>query len=193
MGRRFLSASRAHAFGRSAALGALVVVITAAQAQISPELAPQPQTPSAEVARLAREGKLDAALARADEVLRANPRDAQTRFIRAVVLADQKRTAEARTAFEGLAQDFPELPEPLNNLAVLYAAEGRYELARVTLERAVLAAPDYVTAHENLGDLYIAMAADSYQRAVQLDARNRTAPAKLALARDLAARVRAVK
>lgn len=192
MGRRFLSASRAHAFGRSAALGALVV-ITAAQAQISPELAPQPQTPSAEVARLAREGKLDAALARADEVLRANPRDAQTRFIRAVVLADQKRTAEARTAFEGLAQDFPELPEPLNNLAVLYAAEGRYELARVTLERAVLAAPDYVTAHENLGDLYIAMAADSYQRAVQLDARNRTAPAKLALARDLAARVRAVK
>ena len=95
--------------------------------------------------------------------------------------------------FESLVADFPELPEPLNNLAVLYAADGRYELARTTLQRAIAAQPNYVTAYENLGDLYVAMAADNYQRASQLDAQNRTAPAKLALARDFVTRLRAVK
>jgi Flp pilus assembly protein TadD len=140
-----------------------------------------------------RDAKPDAALARADEVLKANPRDAQTRFLRGVILTDLKRSADAQAVFESLAQDFPELPEPLNNLAVLYAADGQYELARTTLQRAIAAQPNYVTAYENLGDLYVAMAADSYQRASKLDAKNRTAPAKLALARDFAARVRAVK
>jgi Flp pilus assembly protein TadD len=165
----------------------------AVHAQLSTELEPKPETPSAEVARLLRDGRLDDALKRADAALKANPRDAQTRFLRGVILADQKKPADAQAVFESLAQDFPELPEPLNNLAVLYAADGRYELARTTLQRAIAAQPNYVTAYENLGDLYVAMAADSYQRASQLDAKNRTAPAKLSLARDLATRLRAVR
>jgi len=112
-----------------------------------------------------RDGRLDEALSRADAALKANPRDVQTRFLRGVILSDQKKPAEAQAVFEALAQDFPELPEPLNNLAVLYAADGRYELARTTLQRAIAAQPNYVTAYENLGDLYAAMAADNYQRA----------------------------
>jgi Flp pilus assembly protein TadD len=195
MARIFLSVARSRRAPRALACVAVAALVAfgSARAQLSSELEPKPETPSAEVARLLRDGKLDAALARADDVLKANPRDAQTRFLRGVILADQKKSADAQAVFESLAQDFPELPEPLNNLAVLYAADGRYELARTTLQRAIAAQPGYVTAYENLGDLYIAMAADNYQRASQLDTKNRTAPAKLALARDLAARVRAVK
>jgi Flp pilus assembly protein TadD len=190
-----LSASRFRALLRLLACAALLGLGVAgpAHAQLSTELDPKPQTPSAEVARLLREGRLDEALQRADAALKANPRDAQTRFLRGVILSDQKKPADAQAVFESLAQDFPELPEPLNNLAVLYAADGRYELARTTLHRAIAAQPNYVTAYENLGDLYVAMAADNYQRASQLDAKNRTAPAKLALARDLVTRLRAVR
>ena len=194
----FLSASRFRTLRRllrpltCAALLGLGVAGTA-HAQLSTDLDPKPETASGEVARLLRDGRLDDAQQRADAALKDNPRDAQTRFLRGVILADQKKPADAQAVFESLAQDFPELPEPLNNLAVLYAADGRYELARTTLQRAIAAQPNYVTAYENLGDLYVAMAADSYQRASQLDAKNRTAPAKLALARDLATRLRAVR
>ena len=195
MARKFLSDGRGGRAPQALACAAVAALVAfgSARAQLSSELEPKPETPSAEVARLLRDGKLDAALVRADEVLKANPRDAQTRFLRGVILSDLKRAADAQAVFESLAQDFPELPEPLNNLAVLYAADGRYELARITLQRAIAAQPNYVTAYENLGDLYVAMAADNYQRASQLDAKNRTAPAKLALARDFATRLRAVK
>jgi tetratricopeptide (TPR) repeat protein len=76
---------------------------------------------------------------------------------------------------------------------VLYAAQGKYEAARVQLNKAITAQPGYVTAYENLGDLYIAMAIDSYQQAARLDPKNHTAPAKLALVRELQTRVRAVR
>ena len=55
--------------------------------------------------------------------------------------------------------DYPELPEPHNNLAVLYAQKGDYELARDELEAAIGAAPDYAIAYENLGDIYARLAA----------------------------------
>jgi Flp pilus assembly protein TadD len=195
MALRILSAARLRALLRLLACAALLGpgVAATARAQLSGALEPKPETPSAEVARLVRDGRLDEALSRADAALKANPRDVQTRFLRGVILSDQKKPAEAQAVFEALAQDFPELPEPLNNLAVLYAADGRYELARTTLQRAIAAQPNYVTAYENLGDLYAAMAADNYQRASQLDAQNRTAPAKLALARDFVTRLRAVR
>ena len=39
--------------------------------------------------------------------------------------------------FEQLTEDFPELPEPYNNLAVLYAADGQLDRARAALELAL--------------------------------------------------------
>ena len=65
-------------------------------------------------------------------------------------------------------EDMPELPEPYNNLAVLYAAKGRYDDARRVLETAVQANPDYALARENLGDLYARLAAREYEQAAKL-------------------------
>ncbi|HXF47432.1 MAG TPA: tetratricopeptide repeat protein, partial [Burkholderiaceae bacterium] len=133
------------------------------------------------------------ALARADDLLQKDPRNLQVRFLRGVILSDQGKTEQAVAAFEALTQDFPELPEPYNNLAVLYASQGRLEQARALLQRAIDAQPNYVTAYENLGDLYVALAVDSYQRALKLDPNNRAAQSKLALARDIGAKLRAAR
>ncbi|HSW19011.1 MAG TPA: tetratricopeptide repeat protein, partial [Ramlibacter sp.] len=78
----------------------------------------------------------------------------------------------------------PELPEPYNNLGVLYAAQNQNDKAREALEMAVRNNPAYATAHENLGDIYARMAAQSYARTMQLEPANATAPAKLTLIRS---------
>ncbi len=146
-----------------------------------------------EIARLVRDRQLDAALVRAEAFLAKSPRDAQMRFLRGVILADQGKPAEAIAVFESLMQDFPELPEPYNNLAVLLAAQGRYEQARALLQRAIDAQPNYVTAYENLGDLHIALAADAYQRGAKLAPNNASLARKLALAREVGGKLRAAR
>ena len=75
--------------------------------------------------------------------------------------------------------------KPHNNLAVLYAQKGEYELARDELEAAISAAPDYAVAYENLGDVYARLAALNYEKALARDAQNKTASAKLKLVRDV--------
>lgn len=139
-----------------------------------------------EASALLREGDLAAALERADKAVAANPGDPDARFVRGVILAELKRTPEAVTTFTLLTQDFPEMAEPYNNLAVIYASQGEYERARYALEQALRANPSYATAYENLGDVYVALAMQAYQKSLGLDARNNPVKAKLAVAREIA-------
>ena len=140
-----------------------------------------------DVSRLTRSGQLAEAIARADAYLEAKPRDPQMRFLKGVAQAEANRKADAIATFTGLTQEYPELPEPYNNLAVLYAGQGEFDKARAALESAIRANPGYATAHENLGDVYAQLAGRSYARAQQLDARNTTSQPKLALIRQLLA------
>lgn len=135
--------------------------------------------------QLLKQGRPDAALARVESYLAGHPGDARGRFLKGVILAEQKKSEEAIRVFTDLTYDFPELPEPYNNLAVLHAARGEYEKARMALETAIRADPKYAVAHENLGDIYAKMAAQSYERAAQLDRRNRRAATKLKLITEL--------
>lgn len=130
-------------------------------------------------------GNPGAALPIVDKHLAARPQDADGRFLRGVILTELARPDEAFAVFRAMTQDYPELAEPYNNLAVLYAARGEYERARENLEMAVRAKPDFATAYENLGDVYAQLSARAYEKAAQLDARNGNAAAKLALARQL--------
>ena len=98
-----------------------------------------------------------------------------------VILSEQRKPNEAISVFRSVSDDRPELPEPYNNLGVLYAGQGRYEEARRALESAILADPKYATAHENLGDVYARMAAQSYERAGKLDPKGASARTKLKL------------
>ncbi len=146
-----------------------------------------------EVRKLIATGQGKQALARAESHLAKNPRDAQMRFVRGVILTDLSDTAAARGAFQQLVDDFPELPEPYNNLAVLYAADGELDRARLALEMALLAKPDYATAHENMGDVYLQMAAEAYQRASKLQPTNRAISTKLSLTREIVTKTRAAR
>jgi tetratricopeptide (TPR) repeat protein len=120
-----------------------------------------------------------------DAVLKAQPKDPQARFLKGLLLTEQKKTADAITVFTGLTEDYPELPEPYNNLAVLYASQGNYDKAKAALELAIHTHPSYATAHENLGDVYAQLASRAYDRALQLDKNNTAAQVKLAMVKDL--------
>jgi Flp pilus assembly protein TadD len=138
-----------------------------------------------EARRLHAQGNLTGALERVEAQLARQPRDARLRFLKGVILSEQGRQPEAIRVFTALTEDFPELPEPYNNLAVLYAAQGQDEKARRALETAIRTHPSYATAHENLGDIYAKMAREAYDKALQLDSSNSTARVKLALIKDL--------
>jgi Flp pilus assembly protein TadD len=138
-----------------------------------------------EVNRLHQSGESTRALALADKLLAARPKDAQVRFLKGVILAETQRGAEATDIFQALTQDFPELAEPYNNLATLYAARGEYEAARTALEQALRSNPSYATAHENLGDVYSVLASRSYARALSLEPSNPPLTAKLGLVKQL--------
>lgn len=132
-----------------------------------------------------RKGDLAGALDRANRYLAKNPKDAQARFLKGLILADQGKTNDAITVFTALTEDYPELPEPYNNLAVLYASQSKYEAAKNALEMAIRTHPSYATAHENLGDIYAKMASLAYDKALALDSKNAAAQTKLALIQDM--------
>ena len=96
--------------------------------------------------------------------LKAHPKDARGRFLKGLILTEQNKRADAIAVFIGLVQDYPELPEPYNNLGVLYASQGEYDKARTALEMAIRTHPGYATAHENLGDIYAKMASQDYRQ-----------------------------
>ena len=131
------------------------------------------------VSRMVRAGQLDQAQTKAEQYLAGNPKDPQMRFLKGVIQQQRGQAEEALATFTQLTQDYPELPEPYNNLAVIHAAQNQYDKARIALEMAVRTNPSYATAHENLGDVYARLAAQSYGKALQLDGGNTTAPAKL--------------
>jgi tetratricopeptide (TPR) repeat protein len=161
---------------------ALSIAVTAALGG-SPALAQADDY--AEVNRLMRAGQLAEAQSKADQFLAGKPRDPQMRFIKGVIQTESGKPVEAIATFSKLTEDFPELPEPYNNLAVLYAGQSQFDKARAALEMAIRTNPSYATAHENLGDVYAKLASQAYSKALQLDAGNAAVAPKLSLIRNL--------
>ena len=148
--------------------------------------APAHADDAADIARLAQSGKGDEALKRIDAILSRQPADVQMRFMKGVMLSESRPT-EAIAIFARLTRDYPKLPEPYNNLAVLYAAAGQYDKAKAALDRAIRTSPAYATAFENLGDVHARLASQAYDKALQVQPVPGTpAPvARLALVRSL--------
>jgi len=139
----------------------------------------------ADVQRLIKQGQYPQALAAVDSHLVNSPDDVQASFLKGVIYGEMNRTDEAIAVYTKLTEDYPEFPEPYNNLAVLYASQKQYDRARMALEMAIQAHPSYATAYENLGDLYAKLASQAYGKAVQLEGASKSAKIKLALAHDL--------
>jgi ketosteroid isomerase-like protein len=139
--------------------------------------------PMYEISQLLKKGKKEQALEQIDAYLSSQPKDAwgrnitQMRFLKGTLLAEQKRTGEAIQIFLKLTQDYPDLPEPYNNLAVLYAAKGHPEEARAVLEKALRTDPAYATAYRNLNEIYAQLASQAYDHTLQASKGGQPAPA----------------
>lgn len=138
----------------------LLVVLCASQPASA-----QVDSREVELERSVRAGKVAEALTAAQRASAASPGDANLRFLLALRLAEAGRDAEAFEHFERLSQEFPELPEPFNNLAVLAAARGQLDKAKMLLEVALRNDPGYLAAHQNLGDVHLRLAAKAYESA----------------------------
>jgi tetratricopeptide (TPR) repeat protein len=161
-------------------------VVWAFAAALLPALPAMAQSTALEEAnKLFKQGQFERALERVEVHLKSSPRDARGRFLKGLIFAEQRKPDDAIKVFTELTQDYPELPEPYNNLAVLYASQGQYDKARSALEMAIRTHPSYATAHENLGDIYAKMASQAYDKALQLDKANTPLQTKLNLIKDL--------
>ena len=138
-----------------------------------------------DVQRLMKQGQMPQALEKVDAYISTKPKDAQGRFLKGLILTEMGRPADAIAVFTKLTEDFPELPEPYNNLAVLYAQQKQYDKARSALEMAIRTHPSYSIAHENLGDVYAKLASQAYDKALQLDSSNPATQTKLSMIKEL--------
>lgn len=188
-----LNAARLLASAVALALLALVPAVNAQTQQVvvskqtKPAAAPTPHADDAlqDISKQLKQGQHAQALEQVDKYLAGKPKDAQGRFLRGIILTEMNKPNEAIAVFTKLTEDYPELPEPYNNLAVIYAQQKQFDKAKQALEMAIRTHPSYATAHENLGDIYARLASQAYDKALQIDSSNSSAQNKLALIRDL--------
>jgi Flp pilus assembly protein TadD len=119
---------------------------------------------AAELRSLMERGEHAAALQLAQKNADANPRDVQVRFLQGVVLMDMGRDAEAMALFSNLAQLYPELPDPMNNIALLHARAGRLDQALTALQAALRNNPGHRTARANLGHVHLMLAVQAWEQ-----------------------------
>jgi len=141
-------------------------------------------TPHDEVQKAMGQRKWDQALEQIDTYLQERPRDPQMRFWRARLLEQLQREDEAFVVYEELAQDYPELAEVQNNLGVMYAARGNLGQAKLAFENALRNNPRYATAHENMGDIFLHLARQSFAKSAELDRAAAKSPQQKMLALD---------
>jgi Flp pilus assembly protein TadD len=130
-------------------------------------------TPHNDVRKLLRQAKHSQALVIVNKSLAQNPRDPQMRFWQGFLYEQLGQPEMAQQVYLDLTREYPELAEPFNNLGVLYAAKGDYANAKGALESALRANPSYAVAHENMGDLLVNMARQSYERSLTIEPKQR--------------------
>jgi tetratricopeptide (TPR) repeat protein len=118
--------------------------------------------------RLWLAGQKTQAVEQVEAALKRTPDDLQLRFALGVMRMELGERAKAMSIFTSLTQDFPDLADPYNNLAVLHAAAGELDEAKAALEQALRLQPDHAQAQENLGDVLMRLALRAYQRAQKL-------------------------
>lgn len=112
-----------------------------------------------------------------DPLLEREPGHPRARLLHGVLRAREGRNGEAIDIFEALRRDHPDMSEPYNNLAVLYALQGRLDDARTILLAILERQPDAVI-YANLGDVYTKLARRAYQQARESGADGGAGPAR---------------
>lgn len=101
--------------------------------------------------------------------------DVQLLFLRGRALAGLNRHNEAIEHYLNMTAQFPELPEPWNNLAIEYVKQGKLDMAYDALNMALKANPRYTAAQANLGWVQLMQARESFQNAQSAPGANQAA------------------
>ena len=138
-----------------------------------------------EIKLLLKKGKYSYAETLVKNEINNNLNDPELLFYRGIIETNLGKNNKAIDTFRELTERFPELPEPFNNLAVLYAEKGQFRLAKEILEQAIKTNPSYLTAHINLGDIFTKIASEAYNKALEIGKTNNVAITKLSMITQL--------
>lgn len=94
--------------------------------------------------------------------------DVQLLFLEGRALSESGQGARAIDVYRDMTRDFPELPEPWNNLSAEYVRQNRLDMAEQALQTALTINPNYATAQLNLGIVKLMQANDAFRQAAQL-------------------------
>lgn len=148
---------------------ALANLLEALKPGVDTRLDPTPSQVTTHIERLLDQGQNQEALRLIEQreaaIQGQRGTDVQLMFQHARALAALGRTAEAIAMYTDMTTRFPELPEPWNNLAALYAKQGDLDSAHEALQMALRANPDYPAARANMGDIQLMMALRTYRNA----------------------------
>lgn len=123
--------------------------------------------------RYLRNGQYQDALTAVDQVLATDEDNMDAQLIKATLLSKTGRSAQAETLLNELREQYPDRPEPLNNLAVMYAEAGDNSRAIQTLQSAFKTHPSYAQVYQNLSDMYAVLAAEAYNKALGVSGTDR--------------------
>ncbi|MCZ6883161.1 MAG: hypothetical protein O7F15_09195 [Gammaproteobacteria bacterium] len=101
-----------------------------------------------------------------EQLLIKHPGHARIQFLTAYAYQNNRQNWKAAYHYKKLILQHPGLPEPRNNLAMIYIADGDYEKASQLLIDAINTNNSYAIAYQNLNRIYASMASEAYQRAV---------------------------
>jgi len=131
---------------------------------------PDPITKNAvpsDVEKLIKARKYQDTVTQINVDLKKTPRNVQLRFVKARLQIEMRQFDQAKKTLIEITQQFPELPEPYNNLAAIAANQGQWIEARDYLELALKLRPSYAIASANLGEIYIRLGAQAYEDAAK--------------------------
>jgi tetratricopeptide (TPR) repeat protein len=120
-----------------------------------------------DIEKLVKAKKYPEAIEGIDKQLNKTPGNVQLRYIKARLQIEMRQWEAARKTLIEITQQFPELPEPYNNLAALASNQGNWMEARDYLELALKLRPSYTVASANLGEVYIRLAVQAYDNAAK--------------------------
>lgn len=113
-------------------------------------------------------GQLKQALAETNQLIRSQPGSVDALFLKAQIESDASNTDAAIISYKAIIAIDPEHMESYNNLAALYAQQGKLELASEALENAIKTDPVFATVYANLRAIYIEMSKKHYRQALKL-------------------------
>jgi tetratricopeptide (TPR) repeat protein len=120
-----------------------------------------------DIEKLVKAKKYPEAIDLINQALKKTPGNVQLRYVKARMQIEMRQWDAAKKTLIEITQQFPELPEPYNNLAALAANQGNWIEARDYLELALKLRPSYTVASANLGEVYIRLAAQAYDNAAK--------------------------